>query len=388
MNDDPDPDPAEASTEPRRVPVALGDRSYDILIGEDLIGRAGSLIAPVLPGDRVIVVTDETVAGLHLDELVESLKAAGLNHSAIVLPPGESTKSFERYAGLMNDLLAQGLERKTTILAFGGGVIGDLAGFAAATALRGIPFVQIPTTLLAQVDSSVGGKTAINVPAGKNLVGAFYQPRMVLADTGILDSLPRRELLAGYAEVVKYGALGDLAFFEWLERHGAALVNGDPVGESKAARAEAVARSCAAKAAIVAQDEREGGLRALLNLGHTFGHALESRLGYGPDLLHGEAVAMGMAMAFSLSVRMGVCSGQDAERLNRHMASVGLRIKPTDIAGVDWDVDDLIKRMFKDKKVEAGRITFILARGLGDAFITAEVGEADLRATLGEALAD
>lgn len=375
--------PAATQSEPRRVTVALGDRSYDILIGEDLIGRAGRLIKPVLAGNRVIVVTDETVANLHLDKLTGSLTEAGLDHSAIILPPGEGTKSFDHYAGLMNELLARGLERKTTILAFGGGVIGDLAGFAAATALRGIPFVQIPTTLLAQVDSSVGGKTAINVPAGKNLVGAFYQPRMVLADTRILDSLSRRELLAGYAEVVKYGALGDLEFFEWLEKHGSALIGGD-----HAARAEAVARSCAAKAAIVAQDEREGGLRALLNLGHTFGHALESRLGYGPDLLHGEAVAMGMAMAFSLSVRMGLCSGQDADRLRRHMAAVGLRLKPTEIAGVDWDTDDLVKRMFKDKKVEAGRITFILARGLGDAFITADVGESDLRATLDEALAD
>ncbi len=373
---------------PHRVPVALGDRSYDILIGDDLIGRAGALVKPVLPGNRVIVVTDETVAALHLDALTRSLTEAGLDHSVIILPPGESTKSFAHYADLMNQLLAGGLERKTTILAFGGGVIGDLAGFAAATALRGIPFVQIPTTLLAQVDSSVGGKTAINVPAGKNLVGAFYQPRLVLADTGILDSLPRRELLAGYAEVVKYGALGDLPFFEWLEQHGGTVIDGNPIEDCRAARAEAVARSCAAKAAIVAQDEREGGLRALLNLGHTFGHALESRLGYGPDLLHGEAVAMGMAMAFSLSVRMGLCSGQDAERLNRHMAAVGLRLKPTEIAGVDWSTDDLIKRMFKDKKVEAGRITFILARGLGDAFITADVSEADLRAALDDALAD
>lgn len=374
---------AEIEPDLHRVPVALDDRSYDILIGAGLIGRAGALIKPVLPGNRVIVVTDETVAGLHLETLKASLTTAGLDHTALILPPGEGTKSFDHYAGLMNELLALGLERKTTILAFGGGVIGDLAGFAAATALRGIPFVQIPTTLLAQVDSSVGGKTAINAPAGKNLVGAFYQPRMVLADTGILDSLPRRQLLAGYAEVVKYGALGDLPFFEWLEQHGPALIDGD--GN---ARAEAVARSCAAKAAIVAQDEREGGLRALLNLGHTFGHALESRLGYGPDLLHGEAVAMGMAMAFSLSVKMGLCSGQDADRLNRHMAATGLRLKPTAISGVQWDVDDLIKRMFKDKKVEAGRITFILARGLGDAFITADVGEADLRATLEEALAD
>lgn len=374
---------ATVSNAARRVPVALGDRSYDILIGEDLIPRTGELITPVLPGKSVVVVTDETVASLHLAKLTDSLSKAGLNHSAIILPPGEGTKSFDHFSGLMNELLARGLERKTTILAFGGGVIGDLAGFAAATALRGIPFIQIPTTLLAQVDSSVGGKTAINVPAGKNLVGAFYQPRMVLADTGILDSLPRRELLAGYAEVVKYGALGDLPFFEWLERHGVALIDGD-----REARAEAVARSCAAKAAIVAQDEREGGLRALLNLGHTFGHALESRLGYGPDLLHGEAVAMGMAMAFSLSVRMGLCHGQDAERLNRHMSAVGLRLKPTEIPGVIWETDDLIKRMFKDKKVEAGRITFILARGLGNAFITSDVGEAELRATLDDALAD
>lgn len=373
---------------PEKVRVALGARAYDIFVGPQLIARAADYLSDVLKRPRVAIITDETVAKLHLPALETSLDAAGIRHSHLALAPGEQTKCFAELERVSSFLLDQGIERSDMVIALGGGVIGDLTGFAASILRRGVDFVQIPTTLLSQVDSSVGGKTAINVPAGKNLVGAFYQPRMVLADTGILDSLPRRELLAGYAEVVKYGALGDLAFFEWLERHGAALVNGEPVDESKAARAEAVARSCAAKAAIVAQDEREGGLRALLNLGHTFGHALESRLGYGPDLLHGEAVAMGMAMAFSLSVRMGLCSGQDAERLNRHMASVGLRLKPTDIAGVDWDVDDLIKRMFKDKKVEAGRITFILARGLGDAFITAEVGEADLRATLGEALAD
>ena len=243
-----------------------------------------------------------------------------------------------------------------------------MTGFAASIALRGIDFIQIPTTLLAQVDSSVGGKTGINVRAGKNLVGAFHQPRMVLADMTVLDSLPKRDLLAGYAEVVKYGALGDIGFFSWLEAHGADLIDG-----AMAARIEAVKQSCLAKAAIVAEDEKEGGIRALLNLGHTFGHALESACGYGNRLMHGEAVAIGMVMAFDLSVLMGLCPTEDAARLRRHLAAVGLPTDPTDIPGMTWNAEDLIARMATDKKVADGSLTFILAHALGDSFVTQEV---------------
>lgn len=365
----------------RRVRVALDERSYDIVIGPGVIDQAGALIAPMLKGGKAVVVTDETVASLHLPALKDSLNKARIAHSSVVLPPGEATKSFEKLQWLIGRLLDLGVERKTVLIALGGGVIGDLAGFAAAILLRGIRFIQIPTTLLSQVDSSVGGKTAINVPAGKNLVGAFYQPAMVLADTAVLDSLPRRELLAGYAEVVKYGALGDRDFFEWLEVNGAALLDGD-----QALRAEAVARSCQAKADIVAKDEREGGLRALLNLGHTFGHALESRCGYSGQLLHGEAVGIGMVLAFRLSVSLGLCPGQDAARLAAHMKRVGMRTALGDVAGVDWDAEDLIRRMGKDKKVADGKLTFILARGIGDAFITRDVAPDDLRAVMKEAV--
>lgn len=366
----------------RTVTVELGDRSYPIEIGENLLARSGNLLRPAMRSSKAVLVTDENVAKLHLDTMTLSLTAAGIDVDTIVLPPGEGTKSFEQLSAVTNRMLNLGMDRKTTVIAFGGGVIGDLAGFIAATVLRGVPFIQIPTTLLAQVDSSVGGKTAINVPAGKNLVGAFYQPQLVLADTTVLDSLPRRELLAGYAEVVKYGALGDLEFFEWLERFGPAVVSGD-----MEARAYAIARCCELKASIVAQDERESGVRALLNLGHTFGHALESRVGYGAELLHGEAVGMGMLMAFDLSVRLGHCSGQDADRFRRHLAAVGMRLSPLDVAGFDWDAGDLIARMAKDKKTEAGKLTFILARSLGDAFITQDVPESDLRTVLEQALA-
>jgi len=366
----------------RRVRVDLGDRAYPIEIGGGLIERCGALLREAMPSDRAIVLTDEHVAALHLERFQTALAGAGIEAETIILPPGEATKSFAQLSAVLDRMLEHGLERKTTVIAFGGGVIGDLAGFVAAIALRGVPFIQVPTTLLAQVDSSVGGKTAINVPAGKNLVGAFYQPKLVIADTAVLDTLPRRELLAGYAEVVKYGALGDRTFFEWLEGNGKNLLAGD-----SAARAYAVARCCEMKAEVVTRDERESGVRALLNLGHTFGHALESRTGYGPDLLHGEAVGMGMVMAFDLSVRLGYCTGQDAERFRRHLADVGMRLSPLDVDGVAWEADDLVRRMAKDKKVEDGKLTFILARSLGDAFITQDVPETDLRAIVETALA-
>ncbi|MBO6836286.1 MAG: 3-dehydroquinate synthase [Alphaproteobacteria bacterium] len=364
------------------VPVALGDRSYDIHIGPTVLAEAGALMAPLLRRKHTIIVTDETVAGLHLETLTASLDRAGIGHEAIVLPPGEGTKSVDQLAALLDRIFAIGIERGSTLTALGGGVIGDLVGFAAAIALRGIDFIQIPTTLLAQVDSSVGGKTGINVAAGKNLVGAFHQPRMVLADSTVLDTLPVRELRAGYAEIVKYGAIDDFPFFEWLETHGADLLDGDV-----AARIHAVKVSCEAKARIVAEDERESGRRALLNFGHTFGHALESATGYGSRLLHGEGVSIGMVMAFDLSARLGLCDGQDAARFARHLGELGLPTGPSSVPGVAWSARDLVGRMATDKKVKDGKLTFILARGIGSAFQTQDVDPADLTAVLEEAIA-
>jgi 3-dehydroquinate synthase len=368
---------------PDRLAVALGDRSYDILIGDGLLDAAGRHLAPLLGGDRrPVVVSDSRVAGLHLPRLAAGLAAAGIEHRPVILPPGEGTKDFAHLAGLVDAVLEGGAERGTLLIALGGGVIGDLTGFAAAILLRGLDFVQIPTTLLAQVDSSVGGKTGINTAQGKNLVGSFHQPRLVLADLGVLDTLPRRELLAGYAEIVKYGLLGDAPFFDWLEAHGPALIAGD-----RDLRREAVRRSCAAKAAIVAADEREGGRRALLNLGHTFGHALEAELGYDDRLLHGEAVAIGMVMAFALSARLGHCTAEDAARVRRHLETVGLPTRPPACQGVAWEPGRLIRHMGRDKKVAAGRITFVLAAGIGRAFTSRAVPEEALAATLAQAIA-
>lgn len=361
-----------------RLPVPLGDRRYEIVIGPDLIDRAGDLIGPVLATPRAIIVTDTSVGPIYAQRVAEALSRSQIASETITLPAGEASKSFATLERLMDDLLSRRVERGITLIALGGGVIGDLTGFAASILLRGVPFVQIPTTLLSQVDSSVGGKTGINTARGKNLVGSFYQPRLVLADIETLNSLPRRELLAGYAEVVKYGLLGDAAFFTWLEQNGRALVEGD-----LAARREAVHRSCAAKAAIVAEDEREQGRRALLNLGHTFGHALEAELGYDGRLLHGEGVAIGMVMAFSLSAQLGL--GPDAAqiaRISHHLESVGLPTSPLAIAGVDWQVDRLIDHMSRDKKVQDGRITFILARGIGRAEVRRDVPVDAVRAVL------
>ncbi|MBP5859069.1 3-dehydroquinate synthase [Marivibrio halodurans] len=377
-----DADGMENGSEVEVVPVSLGTRGYDIRVGARVLAGAGEAIKPFANGRRVVVVCDENVADFHLDTLAASLGAAGVGGEAVVMPAGESTKSFNGLSGLLDRLFEIGIERRTLLVALGGGVIGDLVGFAAAVALRGIDFVQVPTTLLAQVDSSVGGKTGINVEAGKNLVGAFHQPRLVLADTEILESLPWREFLAGYAEVVKYGAIDDRPFFEWLEEHGPAMVKGDID-----LRREAIARCCRSKARIVADDEREGGVRALLNLGHTFGHALEGAAGYDGRLLHGEAVAIGMVMAFALSRRMDLCPGQDAERLVAHLKAVGLPTRPGDVSGVHWDAADLIRRMGSDKKVKDGMLTFILARGIGDSFITQDVPAEALEAVVAEALA-
>lgn len=369
-------------SETARISVTLGARSYDIVVGSNVLGMAGTLMAPVLPRPRVIVVTDRNVATLHLDTLVTALDREGIFHEEIMLPAGEGTKDFAHLEALIDRLLAARIERSTTLVALGGGVIGDLCGFAASIVLRGVDFVQIPTTLLAQVDSSIGGKTGINTRHGKNLVGCFHQPRLVIADTSTLDTLPPRELLAGYAEVVKYGLIDDPAFFGWLEAHGADLLGGDG-----AARAHAVATSCRAKAAIVAEDERETGRRALLNLGHTFGHAFEAETGFGSELLHGEAVALGMMMAFDLSVRLGYCPPEGAARVRRHLASVGL---PTDLArrdGQRWDSGALLDHMARDKKVRDGKITFVLTRGIGQAFIAREVAPEAVRDLLDAAIA-
>ena len=365
----------------RSLTVELGERSYDILVGTTVLASAGQLMRPLLRSDRVIIVTDENVADLHLARLQRALDDAGLQHSSITVPPGDASKSLDQLARLIDRLLDAKIERSTTLIALGGGVIGDLAGFAAAVTLRGIDLVQIPTSLLAQVDSSVGGKTGINSRHGKNLIGAFYQPRLVLADTSILTTLPRREMLAGYAEVVKYGLIQDPGFFAWLESHGADLIEGD-----RPALERAVLTSCRCKAEIVAADERESGRRALLNLGHTFGHALEAETGFSDELLHGEAVAVGMVMAFDLSVQRGHCPPEDADRLRRHLAAVGL---PTDFADLEprhWDPQRLLDHMSRDKKVSHGRITFVLSRGIGEAFVETAVAPDEILALLTTAI--
>jgi len=359
----------------------LAERSYDIVVGDGLIDGAGERIAPFLSHPSVVVITDENVEKQWLKPFEHSLSKAGIAFRSIVLPTGESTKCFSQFERLVENLLVGGVDRKTCLIALGGGVIGDITGFAAAVTLRGLDFIQVPTTLLAQVDSSVGGKTGINTAHGKNLVGAFYQPRLVLADTQTLDTLPKRELLAGYAEVVKYGLIDDAPFFEWCETDGRRLIDGDAQ-----ARRYAVHHCCAAKARIVAEDERETGVRALLNLGHTFGHALEAETGYGDRLLHGEAVAIGTLMAFDLSHRMELCSGQDTGRVAAHFEAAGLKTGLKGIADGKWSPERLVGHMSKDKKVEAGTIAFILTRGIGQAFITRDVDLEEVKKVLADAL--
>ncbi len=354
--------------ETESLTVSLGARSYEILVGDDLIAHAGRYIAPFVERERVFVITDEKVAPIYLEELERALADADMTMKAKVIPAGESSKTLEQLGELTGWLLENKVEREEVLIALGGGVVGDLAGFAAAVTLRGIDFIQLPTTLLAQVDSSVGGKTGVNCRWGKNLVGAFHQPRLVLADSRVLRTLPRRELLAGYAEVVKYGLIANRDFFGWLEGHGAAMLDGE-----SAPLHRAVLESCRIKADIVAADEREAGARALLNLGHTFGHALEAEAGYGGLLLHGEAVAIGMVMAFDLSARLGHCPAEDAARVRRHLAAVGLPTGPESIPQLIWDPVRLLDNMGRDKKVRGGRIRFVLVRGIGEAFLAADV---------------
>ena len=368
-----------SSRSPRTVRVGLGPRGYDVMIGGGLIDRAGELTAPFLPRRRTAVVTDQNVADHHGERLAASLESAGISVEMVVVPPGEATKSFDGLADVSDRLLALGLDRGDVIIAFGGGVVGDLAGFAAAIYKRGIDFIQIPTTLLAQVDSSVGGKTAIDTPRGKNLIGAFHQPRLVLADLDVLATLPQREMHAGYAEIVKYGLLGDADFFTWLEANhaGVLALEVEPL-------AHAVARSVEMKAEIVGEDEREAGRRALLNLGHTFGHALEAETGYGDALLHGEAVGAGCAMAFRFSAQLGLCTLAEAHRAERAIAEAHLPVRMQDVAvqGQGFTADALLGHMGQDKKAEGGRLTFILVRGIGDAFVSKDVDPAAVRSFL------
>jgi len=366
------------------VRVELGARSYDILIGAGETARAGARIAEITGGRPPVIVTDANVAAIHLPGLRASLAGAGLSDvPAIVLPAGEGTKTFAHLERLCEDVLALGVERSTVLIALGGGVIGDITGFAASILLRGLDFIQIPTTLLSQVDSSVGGKTGINTAWGKNLVGAFHQPRLVVVDTGTLDTLPKREVLAGYAEVVKYGLIRDPAFFDELATGEAErLIAGEPE-----ARRRAVAVSCRIKAEIVGADERENADRALLNLGHTFGHAFEAAMGYDGRVLHGEAVAVGTILALDLSVRLGLCPADDPARVRAHFRAVGLPTTPGDLSNAEWDVDELLGHMTRDKKVKDGRITFILTRGVGTAHTQRGVDPARVRAVVADAVA-
>jgi 3-dehydroquinate synthase len=372
---------APLRTDPATVNVSLADRSYDIVIGRGLIGSLGARIEALRPRAKIFIITDTNVELHHLDAVESALAESGIAYSRLTVPPGESSKSFRMFETVCEAVIAARVERGDLIVALGGGVIGDLAGFVASAVRRGIDYVQVPTTLLAQVDSSVGGKTAIDSAHGKNLIGAFHQPILVVADTAALDTLPPREFRAGYAEVAKYGLLGDAAFFSWLEANWRDIFAGGP------AREHAIAVSCRAKAAIVARDERETGDRALLNLGHTFGHAFEAACGFSDRLLHGEAVAIGVALAFEFSARLGLAAAIDAERVVRHLAAVGLPTGPADIKGSPLPIDRLMALIAQDKKVKRGSLTFILVRGIGAAFVEHGVDPNEVRAFLSGKLA-
>lgn len=368
---------------PKTVRVDLGQRAYDIKVGGGLLETAGDYIAPLLRRPFAVIVTDQNVAATHLDTLKRALALKNIGCEAIILPPGEKQKSYAGFEHLCEALLALKIERRDHLIALGGGVIGDLVGFAASVLRRGMDFIQVPTSLLAQVDSSVGGKTAINSRQGKNLIGAFHQPKLVLADVALLDTLSPRELRAGYAEVVKYGLLGDADFYAWLEKNGAKLLAGD-----MALRTEAVARCCAHKARIVAADEREEGERALLNLGHTFGHALEAETGYSQRLLHGEGVAVGMALAFHLSSRLGLCAADLAPRVENHLAESGLPARLADVDGAkQFKPAVLLEHMKQDKKVRDGKLVFILAEAIGRAVERNDVTPQSVETLLAEQLA-
>ncbi len=366
--------------EPIVVSVALGTRAYDIVIGRGLIVSLGARIAALRPGARVALVSDATVATLHAETAEASLKAAGIDSARVIVPPGEASKNYATFEKICEAIIAARIERGDLVVALGGGVIGDLAGYAAASVRRGLDFVQVPTSLLAQVDSSVGGKTGINSAHGKNLIGAFHQPVLVIADTALLDTLPPREFRAGYAEIAKFGLIGDAAFFAWLESNWQDMVAGGP------AREHAIAECCRGKAGVVARDEREIGERALLNLGHTFGHALEAAAGFSGKLLHGEAVALGMVLAFEFSARKGLCGEADAARVRAHLAAVGLPTQLKDFPGGVPKADHLMELIAQDKKVKRGKLTFILARGIGQAFVERDVDPSEVRGFLADKL--
>jgi 3-dehydroquinate synthase len=363
------------------IPVDLAGRSYEIAIGRGLLSDLGTRVRQLRPGAAVAIVTDETVARHHLSAARTALDAVEMRTSEIIVPAGESSKSFAVFQRVCERILETRIGRSDLVVALGGGVVGDLAGFAAASVRRGVDYVQVPTTLLAQVDSSVGGKTGINAPQGKNLIGAFHQPILVVADTALLDTLPLRVMRAGYAEVAKYGLIDDPGFFAWLEANWREVFSGS------AAREHAVAVSCRAKAAIVARDERETGDRALLNLGHTFGHALEAAAGFSDRLLHGEAVAIGVVLAFEFSVRLGLAPTAAAGRVRRHFSDVGLPTEISDIPGIRPTADTLMNLVAQDKKVNRGALTFILARDIGQSFIAPDVDPAEVRAFFDEKLA-
>jgi 3-dehydroquinate synthase len=369
------------SSDPTIVNVALRERSYDIVIGRGLLASLGGRAATLKPGAKAAIVCDEALARLHLPVAEAALAGAGMTSSTIIVRQGEGSKAFDTLERVCDALIAAKIERGDLVIALGGGVVGDLAGFAAAIVRRGLDYIQVPTSLLAQVDSSVGGKTAINSSRGKNLIGAFHQPILVVADTAILDTLPPRQFRAGYAEVAKHALLGDAAFFSWLE------TNARDVFAGTAAREHAVATSCRMKANIVARDERETGERALLNLGHTFGHALEAAAGFSDRLLHGEAISIGMVLAFEFSAKRGLLAAADAERVSRHLAAVGLPTRVSEIPGDMPGVDGLMDLMAQDKKVKRGRLTFILVRGIGAAFVAPDVNPGEVRALLREKLA-
>lgn len=363
------------------VKVALGERAYEIVIGQGLLADLGERIKALRPGARAAIVTDETVGKIHLGAAEAALKSSGIDSAHIVVPAGENSKNYGTFEMICEAIIAARLERNDLVVALGGGVIGDLAGFAASCVRRGLDFVQVPTTLLAQVDSSVGGKTGINSRQGKNLIGAFHQPVLVIADTALLDTLPKREFRAGYAEVAKYGLLGDASFFAWLEKNWQDVFAGGP------AREHAIAVCCRGKAGIVARDERETGERALLNLGHTFGHALEAGCGFSDRLLHGEAVALGIVLAFEFSARRGLIAASEAGRAAAHLAAVGLPTQLKNVPGGVPGADALMDLIAQDKKVKRGSLTFILVHGVGQAFIENKVDAADVRTFLTEKLA-
>lgn len=361
---------------PEILSLNLSHHRYDIIVGERLLATAGEAIKPLLKRPQVIIVSDDKVAKFYLHRLVNSLEEAAIQHRSVIVPAGEGTKSLGSFAKLIEQILEQKPSRDTTLIALGGGMVGDLTGFAASVLLRGVNFIQIPTTLLAQVDSSVGGKTGINSAFGKNLIGSFHQPSLVLSDVCTLQSLPKRELLAGYAEVLKYGLINDPEFFAWLDANAQAMLGGDTKLQT-----EAILRCCKAKAAIVEADEKEKNVRALLNLGHTFGHALEAETGYGDTLLHGESVAIGMMMALHTSVAMGLAPVGDLEKLTAHYARIGLPSSPKDIRD-KWDAKAIMEHFTRDKKSSSGELTFILMRGIGKAFVMNHVAPDAIRDTL------